>query len=297
MSKSKTNYTKGALTEFIRGLAQLEGYENPARFLDEKLDEVREFKDFEFECDFFLNVHYLCKENAHEFWRIGHRNSISKWLIKSSILTDVFNTTWEFWVKSPYELEPEQFYFRARGEFMHEGLYNNEETFISNQLERLNLLIDKYKMSIVSGTKVNITQKQFIRLKQYRDYFISITVSGRTETRTDRFKTELTKYHFFELSKVKQLSEPNQQNLIELLSNNKMPYGIAMFDELGFCEFLDKELGTKYKTDKILSRLYNPKAKDGTSAKHYRRSLVKVSDRYKAGEHKETVKSDYEKLK
>lgn len=76
-----------------------------------------------------------------------------------------------------------------------------------------------------------------------------------------------------------------------------MPYGIAMFDELGFCDYLDNEQGTKYKANTILSRLYNEKAKDGTSSKHYRRSLIRPTKRYKAGEYKETVKKDYQKLK
>lgn len=117
------------------------------------------------------------------------------------------------------------------------------------------------------------------------------------ETKTDKLKAELGKYGFFELPKVKQLSEPNKQILIELVSINPMPYGIAMFDFLGFCEYLDREQGTKYKADNILSKLYNENAKDGTSAKHYRRSLVKPLTRYKAGEYKETVKTDYQKLK
>lgn len=119
----------------------------------------------------------------------------------------------------------------------------------------------------------------------------------QTETKTDKLKTELGKYGFFELPKVKQLSEPKKQSLIELISINPMPYGIAMFDYLGFCEYLDGEQGKKYKTDKILSRLYNENAKDGTSAKHYRRSLIRPMPRYKAGEYKETVKEDYETLK
>lgn len=119
----------------------------------------------------------------------------------------------------------------------------------------------------------------------------------QTETKTDKLKAGLGKYGFFELPKVKQLSEPNKQHLVELISINPMPYGIAMFDYLGFCEYLDREQGTKYKADQILSRLYNNKAKDGTSAKHYRRSLIKPLPRYKAGEYKETVKTDYQKLK
>lgn len=127
-----------------------------------------------------------------------------------------------------------------------------------------------------------------------KDSVFSLT---STETKTDKLKTELGKYGFFELPKVKQLSEPNKQSLVELISTNPMSYGIAMFDELGFCEHLDNEQGVKYKANKILSRLYNPDAKDGTSAKHYRSSLVKPSPRYKAGAYKETVKTDYQKLK
>jgi hypothetical protein len=119
----------------------------------------------------------------------------------------------------------------------------------------------------------------------------------QSETKTDKLKVKLGNYGFFELPKVKQLSEPNKQRLVELISKNLMPYGIAMFDYLGFCEYLDREQGTKYKADNILSKLFNEKAKDGTSAKHYRRSLIKPLPRYKAGEYKQTVKTDYQKLK
>ena len=119
----------------------------------------------------------------------------------------------------------------------------------------------------------------------------------QAETKTDKLKTELGKYGFFELPKVKELSASNKQSLIELISKNPMPYGIAMFDFLDFCEYLDREQGTKYKANNILSKLFKENAKDGTSAKHYRRSLIKLLPRYKAGEYKETVKKDYQKLK
>ena len=123
------------------------------------------------------------------------------------------------------------------------------------------------------------------------------TPPQQSETKTEKIKKELGKYGFFELPKIKQLTEPNKQNLVELISSKPMPYGIAMFDYLGFCEYLDNEQGTKYKADIILSKLYNEKAKDGTSAKHYRRSLIIASTRYKASEYKETVKTDYQELK
>lgn len=146
----------------------------------------------------------------------------------------------------------------------------------------------------------DILKKWFNRQKRFIDEIIPLVEAlppPPPETKTDKLNAELVKYGFFELPKVKQLSEPNKQSLVEMISTKPMPYGIAMFDELGFCDYLDREQGTKYKADKILSRLYNKNAKDGTSSKHYRRSLIKPMPRYKAGEYKENVKIDYQKLK
>jgi hypothetical protein len=117
------------------------------------------------------------------------------------------------------------------------------------------------------------------------------------ETKFDTLKNKLNKFGFFELEKVKILSNESKQKLITLISNNKMPYGIAMFDFLGFCSYLDREHRTKYKANHIISKLFNNMAKDGTSAKHLRRSLVKPFPRYKACEQKENVIKDYEQLK
>jgi hypothetical protein len=160
------------------------------------------------------------------------------------------------------------------------------------------------KMDWISHTKdllpVNITPQQkdsFLCWFENAEAISNNLPPQQTETKTDKLKADLGEYGFFEMPKVKELSEPNKQSLIELISKNLMPYGIAMFDYLGFCEYLDREQGTKYKANYILSKLYNEKAKDGTSAKHYRRSLIKPLPRYKAGEYKQTVKTDYQKLK
>jgi hypothetical protein len=127
--------------------------------------------------------------------------------------------------------------------------------------------------------------------------FLSSYDNQQVETKTDKFKSALSKHGFFELKTIKKLSDEGKQTIVELISSKPMPYGIAMFDYLGFLKYLDEEQKAKYKTDKILSRLYNENAKDGSSAKHYRRSLLKSLDRYKAIEYKETVKNDYQKLK
>jgi hypothetical protein len=117
------------------------------------------------------------------------------------------------------------------------------------------------------------------------------------ETKTQHLKSALAEIGFFDLPMVQILSESNKQKLVELIGLNKMPYGIAMLDYLNFLTYLDKIQGTKTKANLIVSRLFNEKAKDHTSAKHYRSSLVKPKPRYNASEYKQTVISDYQKLK
>ncbi len=171
---------------------------------------------------------------------------------------------------------------------------------------------DKLKRTL-KRIDINISEKEInIELANYQKYLqgkrenfyiqlineIQGLTTQQAENKSDKLNTQLSKYGFFELPKIKQLSEQNKQNLIDLIIKNKMPYGIAMFDFLGFCEYLDREQGTKYKADNILSKLFNEKAKDGTSAKHYRRSLIKsTSPRYKAGDYKDIVQKDYKELK
>jgi hypothetical protein len=93
--KSKIDFTKDKLKAIVLELANLQGYQNPSTYLDELLNEVKQFNSFEFECDFFLNIHYLCKENSEKFWSEAHRKDITQWLGKARILTDVFKTTWD----------------------------------------------------------------------------------------------------------------------------------------------------------------------------------------------------------
>ena len=116
------------------------------------------------------------------------------------------------------------------------------------------------------------------------------------QTKTDVLKDNLQKGGFYNLKKVQSLSEIGQNNLIELLLQS-MAYSIAMFDYLGFCEFLDKEKATKYKANHYLSKLFNDNAKDGTQARHYRNSLMSNKPRYTSYLHKEKVIKDYEQLK
>ena len=60
--KSKLDFTIEKLRPIILDISKLNGYENPSIYLDDLLSQIKEFNSFEFECDFYLNVHYLCKE-------------------------------------------------------------------------------------------------------------------------------------------------------------------------------------------------------------------------------------------
>ncbi|HEY5371013.1 MAG TPA: hypothetical protein VIJ75_18665 [Hanamia sp.] len=113
-TKSKLEFTKDKLRATVLELANLNGYENPSTYLDELLQDVEQFNDFEFKCNFFLNIHCLCKENIEKFWSEGHRKDISTWFKKAHfnpqktirvetldngkpnpINVDLFSTTWE----------------------------------------------------------------------------------------------------------------------------------------------------------------------------------------------------------
>lgn len=142
-------------------------------------------------------------------------------------------------------------------------------------------------------------------LQLHKAYFKEITPllkalpPQQTETKSDKLKTELSKYGFFELSKVKQLSEPNKQSLIELISTNDLPYRIAMFDYLGFLKHLKTEhLGTDYKLFKEVAKWFDV-AERAVKGNIYVLNEVSKENttRYTAHQQKQTVQKEYEKLK
>lgn len=121
------------------------------------------------------------------------------------------------------------------------------------------------------------------------------------KSKSDIFKEKLSAINFLELPTVKGLSEENQGKLMNLLSEETMPYCIAMFDYLGFLKYLEQELyPTKDKLNKELSKIFNSD-KDGRAVKGNINSLNQKTNeskqRYTAHSHKETVKKDYEALK
>lgn len=123
----------------------------------------------------------------------------------------------------------------------------------------------------------------------------------QAETKTDKLKAVLGKYGFFELPKVKPLSEPNKVKLVELLNEKGLPYSIAMFDFLGYLKHLqDNHFPIKKILFKEVAKWFNSD-KEGRAVKGNISSLLKNTtenkDRYTAHLHKETVQKDYQALK
>lgn len=121
------------------------------------------------------------------------------------------------------------------------------------------------------------------------------------QTKTEILKDQLSQYGFFELEKVKTLSVQSQVSLIERISENGLPYAIAMFDYLQFIQYLEREhFDSKYKLNKTVSNWFDSD-KEGRAVKGNISSLLKNStenkDRYTAHKHKEKVVNDYELLK
>jgi hypothetical protein len=121
----------------------------------------------------------------------------------------------------------------------------------------------------------------------------------QTETKTDKLKIELGKYGFFELSKVKQLSEPNKQRLTELISTNDLPYSIAMFEYLGFLKYLKAEhFKTDYKLFKAVASWFEVAERTVKGNIHVLNEFSKENrTRYTADQQKQTVQKNYEVLK
>jgi hypothetical protein len=93
-------------------------------------------------------------------------------------------------------------------------------------------------------------------VKKLADAYSKFTASTEPDKSTFN-KSILLEYGFYELGKVKTLSVNGQNQLLELILSNDLPYKIAMFDHLGFLVFLNKELKTKENTYALLSKWFN----------------------------------------
>ncbi|WP_027388262.1 hypothetical protein [Chryseobacterium gregarium] len=120
------------------------------------------------------------------------------------------------------------------------------------------------------------------------------------KTKSQLLSENLDTYGFFELEKLKNISDKNKNILIQLLIENKLPYVVAMLDYLEYFTYLEKNhFKSKYKLYIEVSRWFNSD-KDGRAIKGNISSLLNSStenkSRYTAFKHKESVNRDYEKL-
>jgi len=121
------------------------------------------------------------------------------------------------------------------------------------------------------------------------------------KTKADILKEQLSQYGFFELEKVKTLSEQSKVSIIEKIAESGLPYAIAMFDYLQYIPYLEKKhFDSKYKLNREVSKWFDSD-KEGRAVKGNISSLLKNTtenkDRYTAYKHEENVKKDYEQLK
>jgi len=179
---------------------------------------------------------------------------------------------------------------------------------------KLELVLNERKMKLKQGY-VNsskdedqryrkILKEWFTDEKRFIDEITPIIKSlppQPIKTKADILKEQLSQYGFFELEKVKTLSEQSKDSIIEKIAESGLPYAIAMFDYLQFIPYLEKKhFDRKYKLNREVSKWFD-RDKDGRAVKGNISSLLKNTtenkDRYTAYKYKENVIKDYELLK
>lgn len=126
---------------------------------------------------------------------------------------------------------------------------------------------------------------------------IQRTAFIKTDTVFTPLLNALNNYGFYKLDKVIKLSTEGQNDLTNMLLNNKLPYCIAMFEYLGFLRHLEKNyFPEKYKLYKEIALWFNSD-KDGRTVKGNISSLVRPTERYTAYIHVKDAQNDYHSLK
>jgi len=199
-----------------------------------------------------------------------------------------------------------ELYFNNHKKWYFENLEALEykEQFIVQEIDRTDSAIKDLEKHLQnpdlrSDDNISYLQGGYKYLEFLKKEYQKYLSPQQTETKTDKLKAELGKYGFFELPKVKQLSEPNKQNLVELISTNDLPYSIAMFEYLGFLKHLRAEhFTTDYKLFKAVARWF------GITERAVKGNIYVLNEhskenrtRYTADQQKQTVQKDYEKLK
>jgi len=190
-------------------------------------------------------------------------------------------------------------------------LYENGLITDANKI-KLELVINSRKLKLKQGYKNSSPNEEQRYRKILKEWFndekkfideitplLKVLQPQQAEMKTDKLKAELGKYGFFELSKVKQVSEPNKQSLVELISTNDLPYSIAMFEYLGFLKSLKAEhFTTDYKLFKAVAKWFDVDERAVKGNIYVLNEFSKENrTRYTADQQKQTVQKEYEKLK
>lgn len=175
---------------------------------------------------------------------------------------------------------------------------------VTNKLKQT-LKSDDSEISETELNKELINLQKHLQAKResiYNDLCNKIqALPPQPKTKADILKEKLSQYGFFELEKVKTLSEQSRVSIIEKIAESGLPYAIAMFDYLQFIPYLEKKhFDSKYKLNREVSKWFDSD-KEGRAVKGNISSLLKNTtenkDRYTAYKHKENVIKDYELLK
>lgn len=203
-------------------------------------------------------------------------------------------------------------------EYLNTNLLATEIDFIdyiatnqNSHLEKLSPQIDFFfNEKINSDTEYEnfILRDEYWFYREYQNYLIEKRTKlvktlppQQIKTKADLLKEQLSQYGFFELEKVKTLSEQSKVSIIEKIAESGLPYAIAMFDYLQFIPYLEKKhFDSKYKLNREISKWFDSD-KEGRAVRGNISSLLKNTtenkDRYTAYKHKENVIKDYELLK
>lgn len=171
---------------------------------------------------------------------------------------------------------------------------------ISEKNIKVNLRTRQFNQSLYYDEVLQI-KRAILKAFQRTQNDIEALPPQPKKTKAEILNDNLNQYGFFELEKIKQLSEQNKSVLIEKISENGLPYAIAMFDYLQFIPFLEKKhFQAKYKLNEEVSKWFGSD-KEGRAVKGNISSLLNNTtenkDRYTAYQHKENVINDYEQLK
>ena len=212
-------------------------------------------------------------------------------------------------------------YTTLLGKYLSTNIDTNEKDFINVELSLCESLISEldkpiYNNILISNEVGNkpcefkkdlinsIDKREKYLLKKQFDLPNKITDSSPPPPKNTKaviLKEYLSEYGFFEIEKIKHLSEAGKASIIKKLSESPLAYVIAMLDYLQFITHLEKNyLKIKKQLNRQVSQWFDSD-KEGRAVKGNISVLSKNTKedkkRYKAHLHKENVIKEYEQLK